>query len=135
MELTEEQIKTIERAAELIVKSLDESMLARDGINIAAVVGTNDLVFEYVKSGRLLVLNHLSGYNDVSACTRIRVGYWNGHRFNWLRTVVAPLITETVEHNSPIYLRPGMYAIVRFEGCTAADDIYASLNGYLLKTK
>ena len=124
-----------DRAAELIVRSLDESMRADDVINLVATDGTNDLKFEQVKPGRELVLHHLSGYNDTSSPTKLRVGYWNGHSYNWLATQPAPLISETVGISAGLHLREGMFALVRFEGCTSGDDLYAALNGYWIKTK
>jgi len=129
-----EQIKKIERAAELIIQELDESMRADDETNMSADDGTNDLEFKQVEAGRILVLTHLSGYDDTNAPTRIRVGYWNGHRFNWLKAVPAPIASETVEHNGRVMLREGMYPIVRIEGATAGDDLYATLNGYWIRT-
>lgn len=133
MELTEEQIAKIIKATELITQSLDESMRADDGVNMSADDGTNDLKFEQIKAGRLMVLEHLSGYDDTSAPTRIRVGYWNGHRLNWLNTQPAPIASETVGYSARVLLREGMYPIVRFEGATALDDLYAALNGYWIK--
>ena len=132
-ELTEEQVKQIITAAELITQSLDESMRADDEVIADAEDGTNDLKFEQVKAGRLLVLEHLSGYDDTSAPTRIRVGYWNGHRLNWLNTQPAPIASETVGYSARVLLREGMYPIVRFEGAPADDDLYATLNGYWIK--
>ncbi|MCK4721770.1 MAG: hypothetical protein KAT75_00630 [Dehalococcoidia bacterium] len=125
----------LERAAELTIQALDESMRADDEIQMVAAGTTDDLKFEVVKPGRLMILEHLSGYDDTSSPTRIRVGYWNGHRLNWLRTIPAPIISETVEHNGRILLREGMYPIVRFETAVAGDDLYAALNGYWIKTK
>lgn len=122
-----------EKAAELIIRALDESMRIEDQTNLVATALTNDLVFGQIDPGRIMVITHLSGYNDTNACTRIRVGYFNNLRFCWVRTVPAPLVTETVEFNGRIYLREGMYPAVRFEGCTAGDDLYAILNGYWLK--
>ncbi len=133
-ELTEEQIKEVVKAAELIVQSLDESMRADDELNMAADDGTNDLKFEQIKAGRLLILEHLSGYDDTSAPTRIRVGYFNGHRLNWLNTQPAPIASETIGYSARVLLREGMYPIVRFEGATSGDDLYAALNGYWIKT-
>ncbi len=133
MELTEEQIKAVVKAAELIVQSLDDSMRADDELNMDAADATNDLKFEQIKAGRLLIMEHLSGYDDTSAPTRIRVGYWNGHRLNWLNTQPAPIISETVGHSARVLLREGMYPIVRFEGPTEHDDLYATLNGYWIK--
>jgi len=132
-EFTETQIEQLTKAAELTIAALDESMRADDDINIGAIAGTNDLQFETVKPGRSLMLEYLSGYNNVGACTRIRVGYYNGHRLNWLETQPAPLISETVGISVKLRLREGMYAIVRFEGCGLGDDIYAALNGYWVK--
>jgi len=133
-ELTEEQIDRLLRAADLLANSLDESMRADDDLDMSGGTGTNSMKFEQVKAGRILVLEHLSGYDDTSSPTRIRVGYWNGHRLNWLRTQPAPILSETVEHNGRVLLREGMYPIVRFEGVTSGDDLYATLNGFYLKT-
>jgi len=132
-EFDDEDLDEIITAVKLITKDLDESMRADDELNINAVLGNNDLAFETVKAGRELNIEIISGYNNTSACTRIRVGYWNGHRFNWLVTEPAPLVTETVAIVSPLRLRAGMYPVVRFEDCAADDDIYASLNGYWKK--
>lgn len=133
MELTEQQVAKLEKAAELIIQSLDESMRADDDVNLSASSGTNNFTFEQVKAGRVLVLEHISGYDDTSSPTRIRVGYYNGHRLNWLKTTPAPLISETVAFDGRVLLREGMYPIVRIEGATSGDDIYACLNGYYLK--
>ncbi len=124
-----------DRAAELIVRALDESMRVDDEVNMVADSGTNNLKFETVKTGRELVLHHLSGYDDTSSPTRIRVGYWNGHGYNWLATQPAPLVSESVGISVGVHLREGMYPIIRFEGATSGDDLYASLNGYWIKTK
>lgn len=132
-EFTDEQITEITEAVRSITRSLDESMRADDELNINAVALANDLPFEQVKPGRALVLNHLSGYNATSACTFIRVGYWNGHRYNWLEIQPAPLVNETVSLNTKLRLREGMFAVVRFEGCTLNDDIHAAINGYWTK--
>ena len=132
-EFSEEQLNKIERAADLITRSLDESMRADDEINLAATSGTNDLKFEQVKPGRVLMLEVLYGADDTNAPTRTRVGYWNGHRYNWFLTQPAPLTTETVLFSGRVRLREGMYPIVRFEGCTLNDDLYAALNGYWVK--
>jgi len=123
----------VEKAAQLIIKALDESMRADDEINLAATTSDEDLKFETVKPGRVLMLEALYGADDISSPTRIRVGYWNGHRYNWFLTQPAPLTTETVLFSGRVRLREGMYAIVRFEGCTDGDDIYAALNGYWIK--
>ena len=132
-DFTPEQIKTLVRAAELTIQNNDFYMRADENVNLAADEGSNDLVFPRVKSGRVLVLEHLSGYNDTSSPTRVKVGYYNGHGYNWFKTVPAPIASETVEHNGRLLLREGMYPVVRFEGCTANDDIYAMLNGYTIK--
>lgn len=135
VEQTQEHLDIMEEAARLTARFLDESMRADDDVNMAASTGTNDLKFEQVRGDRLLRITHLSGYDDTSAPTRIRVGYWNGHRLNWLQTTPAPLVSETVAFNGDIRLRQGMYAIVRVEGATSGDDLYAALNGYWIPIK
>jgi len=134
VEQTQAHLDIMERASVLIAQELDESMRADDDVNMSAATGTNDLKFEQVKAGRKFVMTHLSGYDDTSSPTKLRVGYWNDHRLNWLKTIPAPLISETVEYNGRVYLREGMYPIVRFEGATSGDDLYATLNGYWIKT-
>lgn len=134
-EITTEQIEGIVKAAELIVEALDKSNRVEDQTKMIADVGANDLKFGQIDPERLLIVTHLSGYNDVSACTRIRLGYYDRLSLVWLRTIPAPLITETVEFNGEFRLGEGMYPVVRFEGCIAGDDLYATLNGYLLKTR
>lgn len=124
-----------DRAAELIVRHLDQSNRVEDEINLTADSGTNDLKFTRVEQARTLNLDHLSGYNDTSSPTRIRVGYWNGHRLNWLKTQPAPLISETVSFDGVVRLGRGMYPIIRFEGCTSGDDLHAALNGYSIAAK
>ena len=131
-EFTPEQIAALVDAALLQKRALDRSMRADDEINLAADSGTNDLKFEQVKSGRVLVVEHLSGFDDTTSITRIRVGYWNGHRLNWLNAALAPGIGVPVVHNQEVRLREGMYPVVRFEGATSGDDLYATLNGYWL---
>lgn len=131
--MTQEHLDVMEQASKLIIQHLDESMRADDEINLAASTGTNNLQFETVKVGRILIITHLSGYDDTSSPTKVRVGYWNGHRLNWLRCIPAPLISETVEFNGIVYLREGMYPIIRFEGTTSGDDLYATLNGYWIR--
>ena len=125
--------KLIERAAELVIRAFNESMRADDEQNMTHDGVLSDLKFETVKPQRQMILEHLVGYNETSACTRIRVGYWNGHRYNWLNTQPAPLTTETVGVSVRVRLREGMFAVVRFEGGANFDDIYAALNGYWIK--
>lgn len=131
-EFTEDQIRTMVQAANLAIKTFDFYMREDESVDLAADAGSNDLAFGRVKSGRVLVLEHLSGYNNTSSPTRIKVGYWNGHGYNWLKTVPAPIASETVEHNGRLLLRAGMFPVVRFDGCTALDDIYATMNGYTI---
>lgn len=132
-EFTEKQILEVLEAARQLERVLDRSMRADDTKDLEAGGTTDDLEFETVKPGRELVINHLSGYDNTSSPTRVRVGYFNGHSFNWLETQPAPLVSETVAVRGEIRLREGMYAIVRFEGATQYDDLYASLNGYWIK--
>lgn len=132
-ELTEEQVKEIVEAARLITQELKVTIRVDDTVNIKADAGTNDLVWSQLERGRILVLEHISGYDDTSSPTRIRVGYWNGHRYNWLKTQPAPIASETVGHSGRVYLRDGMYPIVRVEGATSGDDLFAIINGYWIK--
>ena len=128
-DFSQDQVDRLDRAAKLAIRALENYMLEDQEINLDADAGTNDLSFDAVRAGRVLVLEHLSGYNNTSSPTRIRLGYYNGHGFTWFKGTPAPIASETVEHNGRLLLRAGMYPVVRFEGCTALDDLYAMING------
>jgi len=132
-EVKEEKPVESEPPQAIAIETPIKSMRGDDEINLAASAGTNDLKFEQVKPGWELVLKHLVGYNDTSAPTRIRVGYWNGHRHEWLKTASSPLPAETVGLHFEVKLGELMYPIIRFEGCAEGDDLYAALNGELIK--
>lgn len=129
-EWTEEEKKAALEALTLLTRALDESMRADSAINLAAASGTNDLVFEQVKPGRVLIVEYLSAWDDTSGATRIRLGYRHMATDYWVKTVPAPLTTESVNLDSPLRLREGMAPIARIEGATSGDDIYANLIGY-----
>lgn len=134
-EITQEQIEEVVKATELIVEALDESKRVEDQAKMLATAGTNDLEFGQIDPERTMIVTHLSGYNDSFACTHIRLGYYDRLELVWLRIVPAPLVSETVELWGRIRLGEGMYPVVRFEGCQADDELYATLNGYWLKTR
>lgn len=129
-ELSQDQIAEVVRAARLISRNLNRGLRAEGEQNVDAAAGTNDLMFDRVEQGRQLTIEHLSGRDDTNAPTRIRVGYSDGVTNHWLHTVPAPLTTESVAFNGSVTIGEGLYPIVRIEGATANDDLYAILNGY-----
>lgn len=133
VELTEEQIKVVVEAAKLITQALNISMRADQDKNLSASTGNNDLEFESVKSGRVMIVESLSVRDDTSSPTRIRLGYKQLGINHWLRTVPAPLATESVDLLVPMRLREGMAPIARVEGATSGDDLYANLTGYWIE--
>lgn len=126
---------TAEDYYNLAGRELDKSYRADEEINLAASTGTNDLEFEQVKSGRVLVIEALSARDDTSAPTRIRLGYRVLGTFFWIKTVPAPITTESIELDRQVRLREGMRAVARIEGATSGDDIYAILLGYWIEVK
>ncbi len=129
-EITAEQLSIAEEHDKLAVRELDKSYRADIERNLTAGSGTNDLLFERVPDGKVLVIEHLSGRDDTSAPTRIRIGYKVLNTFHTLRCVVAPLTTESVELLQELRLREGMMPVVRIEGATSGDDLYGQLLGY-----
>jgi len=129
-EFTEQEKQDLLKAAREVGRALDESMRADDEKNLEGGSGSNDLEFERVKAGRVLVIENLSGYNNTSGSTRIRIGYKQLDSYTWKKVLPAPLATETAELLGPLRLREGMMPVVRFEGCQSGDDLYATLNGY-----
>ncbi len=134
-EFTQAQIDQLTRAARLLTRALDESMRADDLKNMAASSGTNDLTFERVESGRVLMIEGLTAVDDTSAPTRIRLGITDGVSRRWYWTEPAPLATESVGLPFPLRVREGWAPIARIEGATSGDDLAAELVGYWLGTR
>ena len=102
-----------------------------DAVKKATAAGTlDDLEFERVKAGRMLVIRYLGGYDETTATTRTRVGYKDGGQYYWWETAAAPAATVTTDIQGELRLREGQTPLVRFEGATSGDDLVAVLNGY-----
>lgn len=133
MELTKEQIDIILAACKAIQTPTEDRPEYSDYINLAGATGTNTKNFDRVKPGRLLAITHMSIYDDTSSPTKVRLGYFAQGRNNWVKSGIAPLISETIEFTGLLLLYEGMYPVVRWEGVTSGDDLYAHVSGYWLK--
>jgi len=129
-ELTEEQLKTIVEIAKRLDTSLMRLLRHEEPWTLTAAAGTNLRLFNRVSTNRILVITHMSAYNAISACTRIRLGYWSRSRYNWARIVPAPLVLETVEFNGELVLTEDMWPAIQFEGCSKDDDLFGVVQGY-----
>lgn len=137
MELTEEQkqdllekIGNALKVIDLLGRFLDIRTITPEEINLAATAGTNDLKFDRVQPGRIQVITDFAAFDDTSSPTRVRLGYYNGHREQWHQGVPAPLTSEAVRFSGQLVLFEGQYPIARFEGATSGDDLYAFINGF-----
>lgn len=133
MEFTEEQIKHIVEIATALDQSLRRYERYEDPFALIATVTLHDFVGARVGTNRILVITHMSAYDATSACTYIRLGYWNRTRDVWPKIEPAPLVLETVEFNGELYLQEGMWPRIQFNGCAAGDDIYGLIQGYWVR--
>lgn len=133
MELTQEQLEMIVKVAGALETSLRKYLRYEEEIELIADAGDNTREWDRVKGNRILVITHMSAYDVNSACTYIRLGYWNRSRYVWSRIVPAPLVLETVEFNGELYLQEGMWPVVQWNGATANDDLYALVQGYWVR--
>ena len=132
-EFTEEQIRQIVKAAEGTELALQRYLRYDEEFKLTADAGANTFDGERVKVARILVITHMSAYDANSACTYIRLGYWNRSRYVWIRIVPAPLVLETVEFNGELGLQEGMWPAIRWDGAAADDDIHGLVSGYWVR--
>lgn len=113
---------------------MDELLLLDQTLsNLAATSGTNRLEFPLVAPDEVWVLRAITGYDDTSVASAIRVGYHNGARDVWFESSPNPAAKLAVSFRGRLTIRQGQRVVVQFEGATSGDDLYASINGYRLK--
>lgn len=132
-ELTQEALKGIAEAAKKLDTALTRYERHEQPFHDVATVTLHDFAGAPVKTNRILVITHMSAYNTTSACTYIRLGYWNRSRDVWVKIEPAPLVLETVDFNGELYLQEGMWPRIQFQGTTAGDDIDAMIQGYWVR--
>lgn len=132
-EFTEEQINEIVDAMKAFDMALRRYERYEEPFEMTALVGTNTFEGQRVKSDRILVITHMSGYDATNAPTYGRLGFWNRSRFIWVRIVPAPLVLETVEFNGELYLQEGMWPVIQCNGATAGDDLFGLVEGYWVR--
>ena len=132
-EFTEEQIKQIVESAKMLDQSLRRYLRHEEPLELTADAGDNTFTYSRVVTDRILVITHMSAYNVNSACTYIRLGYWNRARNVWLKIEPAPLVLETVEFNGELILTEDMWPVIQFNGATANDDLHALVQGYWIR--
>jgi len=133
VEFTEEQLKEIVEVAKNLDLSLRRYERYEVPFSLVATVTTHNFTGKRVGPGRILVITHMSAYDVTSACTYIRLGYFDRSRNVWIRIVPAPLVLETVEFNGELYLQEGMWPAIQFNGTAAGDDIYGVIEGYWVR--
>ena len=132
-EFTEEQIKQIVGPAKALDAALRRYERMEQPFTEVATVTVHNFTGAPVKVNRILVITHMSAYDLTSACTYIRLGYWNRARLIWVKIEPAPLVLETVEFNGELYLQEGMWPAIQFNGTQAGDDIYGLIQGYWVR--
>lgn len=132
-ELTQDELEAIIKTARALDAAVRRYERYEDHFSLVATVTTHDFNGARVKGNRILVITHMSASDGTSACTYIRLGYWNRTRDVWVRIVPAPLVLETVEFNGELYLQEGMWPRIQFNGTGAGDDIFGLVEGYWVR--
>lgn len=132
-EFTLEQIKEIMAIARGVDESLRRYLRHEEPLELTAAAGDNTFNFSRVGTNRILVITHMSAYNVNSACTYIRLGYFNRARNVWVKIEPAPLVLETVDFNGELVLTEDMWPVIQFNTAQADDDLHAVVQGYWVK--
>jgi len=132
-ELTQEQIKVIVESARMLDQAVRRYQRYEESIDLDATAGVNTATFSRVGTDRILVITHISAYNAISACTYIRLGFFNRTRNVWPRIEPAPLVLETVEFNGELTLQEDMWPVVQWDGAALHDDLHALVEGYWVR--
>lgn len=130
MELTEEQIKTLVRAAEIGLAGARVQVYEEIWSTTVATVGTNTKDFTRCDPDKIRVITHMAALNSVSACTFIKLRHVNGGQTATDKVGVAPLTGETINWDGFMILGESDYAKVQWLGCTDGDDLDAVVSGY-----
>lgn len=133
IELSQDQLATIVKVAGALDSALRRYERHEEPFSLIATVTTHTFTGKPVKGNRILVITHMSAYNLTSACTYIRLGYWNRTRNVWPKIEPAPLVLETVDFNGELYLQEGMWPVIQFNGTVAGDDIFGIVQGYWVR--
>lgn len=129
-EFTEDEIKTIVKAAEVGLAGARVQVYEEIFKDIIAESGTNTKNFSRVDYKRLRVITHIAALNSVSACTFIKLCHQSGGQLAIDKVVPAPLTGETVNWEGIYIMGGGDYSQVLWLGCTSGDDLYAVVSGY-----
>lgn len=126
-------VEVVDRVARAIDAALRRYERYEEPFSLVADAGTNTFDGSRVKSDRILVITHMSGYDATNAPTYGRLGFWNRSRYVWAVIEPAPLVLETVEFNGELYLQEGMWPAIQCNGATAGDDLYGLIEGYWIR--
>lgn len=129
-EFTEEEIKTLVKAAEIGLAGARVQVYEEIFKDIVANDGTNTKDFSRVDSRRLRVITHIAALNSVSSCTFIKLCHQSGGQLAIDKVAPAPLTGETVNWDGVYIMGGGDYSQVLWLGCTGGDDLYAVVSGY-----
>jgi len=101
----------------------------------SATSGTNDLESPLVEQGTVLELRHVAVENRTSDYTRLVIGLADALTFHQKEAEQDPLANEIYWTNTKFLIPPGKKLRARLTGCTSADDIHLTYEGYLWETK
>lgn len=95
-----------------------------------AAAGSNDVVTDPVRSGRLFCIQRVAIENETSPCTDVRLIKGGSAGEIVLEEEDTPQAAVLYWTANPFYLTEGQYLIVRFAGCTASDVLRVYVCGW-----
>ena len=97
----------------------------------SAASGTNDLESPLVEPGTILEVRHIAVENRTTAYTRLVIGVADGLSFFQKEEEDSPAADNIYWTKSKFLIPAGKKLRARLTGCTAADDLHMSYEGYL----
>ena len=97
----------------------------------SAASGTNDLESRLVESGTVLEVRHVAVENRTTAYTRLVIGVADGLSFFQKEEEDSPAANNIYWTKSKFLIPAGKKLRARLTGCTAADVLNMTYEGYL----
>ena len=94
---------------------------------------TQNLDTKKLKGSYIYIINNITGVEDGTKPTAIRIGFVRGSHFHRLTIQTPAANNDSVEYIGQVILREGDRIRAQFWGATAADTIHLYANGYKIR--
>lgn len=94
---------------------------------------TQNLDTKKLRGSYIYIINNITGVEEGTKPTTIRLGFVRGSHFNRLTIQTPANNNDSVEYVGQVILREGDRVRAQFKGATAADTIHLYANGYKIR--